>query len=178
MIWEVPRIVPWSLIIAKRYASTSVIGKQISTPEELREFLSKSSWSTQDLLNLDRTGMKIDKKLMDGLLDLTGLRKSLNDEDQSKLMNSLNDQLQFLDRLHSIDIPKEEEKDLKLTRLVDDASEDGMLDFHKLNSEVDSTKPDFLKGEVEDTWNPISLTKEHDEDYYIVKEGLIKKNKA
>ncbi|QPG72796.1 hypothetical protein FOA43_000098 [Brettanomyces nanus] len=123
-------------------------------------------------------GTKVNQKVMDGLLDLTGLRKSLNSGSQLKLVNSLNEQLQFLNELHSIQIPRDEEKNLRLSRLVDDASDEAALNFDQLLSNIKDSEPEFIKGEVEETWNPISFTEEHDEDYYIVKEGLIKKNKT
>lgn len=166
-----PRLIRFS-------SSRAFVGDKLTSLDELKEFFSHNTWKTADLLNSQVDDSLINHKMMNSLLDLTGLKKSLSPVEQDKLINSLKEQLKFVNKLHSIDIPKEEEHTFKLTRLVDDASKEGTLDFDGLMKEINDVKPDYIKGEVENTWNPISLAKEHDEDYYIVKEGLIKKNKV
>ncbi len=157
--------------------SKAAVGKKIENEDQLNELFQIVSWKTSDLTAYDKTA-KVGRKMVEGLLKLSGLKLAISNSAKLSLQHSLADQLQFVNKLHSIDIPEEEEQQLGTFRLIDDVSKENVLNFAQLQKEVNEVRPSSLKGEIENTWNPLSLAKEHDEEYFVVKEGLIKKNKV
>ncbi|QOU21281.1 hypothetical protein BRETT_001002 [Brettanomyces bruxellensis] len=156
--------------------SKAAVGKKIENEDQLNELFQIVSWKTSELTAYDKTA-KVGRKMVEGLLKLSGLKSTISNSAKLSLQHSLADQLQFVNKLHSIDIPEEEEQ-LGTFRLIDDVSKENVLNFAQLQKEVNDVRPSLLKGEIENTWNPLSLAKEHDEEYFVVKEGLIKKNKV
>lgn len=160
-----------SIRVARRFASSNAhVGPKLNS---VAKYINGDSWDTKDLLDSNNQKAKLDESVLDGLLDLSGLQKNMSKQDRSKLWNSLHEQLAFLDKLQSIEtLPNAE-----LTRLVDDAK-DETLSYDSLMQQIAETKPDLDKGEVEDSWQPLTFSKESEDGYYVVKEGLIKKNKV
>ncbi len=155
----------------------AVVGKKIGDEDELERLFLLVSWKTSDLMIYDKS-TKVGRKMVEGLLSLSGLETAISAKAKSTLQQSLAEQLQFVNKLHSVDIPQEEESQLKMTRLIDDTSKANILKFDGLQKEMNTIRPLSSKGEIENSWNPLSLAKEHDEEYFVVKEGLIKKNKT
>lgn len=157
-----------------RKSSTSAsIGAKISNSAELDAYFSRSTWSTQTLLAKEDTGVQVDNVVLDSILSLSGLSINLSAQERSKMLDSLSQQLNFLTKLQKVKI---EDVSSYTTRLVDDKS-NRPVSFDDLICEIASTKPSLAKGEVENSWKPLSLTEQHQNEYYLVKEGLLKKNK-
>ncbi|GME97839.1 unnamed protein product [Ambrosiozyma monospora] len=168
--------------ILKRLNSTLAVGAKINNVEELKKLFNKSTWNTNDLLKQASTTestTQIDKSILTKLLNLTGLTTNITEDHERELISSLNDQLKFINQLHSIEITADAKSSDKpqLTRLMDDLSADDTLTYDELISDIENTKIDQQKGEVEDSWDATSLSNEAEDNYFIVKEGLIKKNK-
>lgn len=163
-----------SFISFKRYNSTTAsIGKKIDSTEDLDILFEKSTWSTSDLLKKEATPIKITSVMLDGLLELSGLSKSIDNNEKLKIIKSLTEQLEFITKLHNVKLSQEAPN---LTRLVDDKSVQP-LTFDSLMDDISKAKPELSKGEVENSWNPLCLPSQHQNKYFLVKEGLIKKNK-
>lgn len=163
-----------TLVCFKRYSSSlGSIGKKIDTIDELNTLFEKSTWSTSELLKKEENPLKITNEMLNGLLELSGLSKSIDDNEKLQIIESLTEQLEFITKLHNVKLPEEAPK---LTRLVDDKSVQP-LTFDSLMESISKTKPELSKGEVENSWNPLCLPSQHQNKYFLVKEGLIKKNK-
>lgn len=163
------------LTLANRYYSTansSIIGKKIETEDDLDSFFNNPTWSTSDLLKKEEIPVEVSNNILDRLMELSGLSKSITTDERSKIINSLNDQLNFITKLKNIEVKETHE----LSRLVDDKSVKP-LDYDTLIKVIEETKPELSQGELDKCWNPLSLAKEHQNKYYLVKEGLIKNNK-
>ncbi|GMG40506.1 unnamed protein product [Ambrosiozyma monospora] len=168
--------------ILKKFNSTLAVGAKINNVEELQKLFNKSTWNTNDLLQQASTiesTTEIDKSILTKLLNLTGLTTNITEEHERELISSLNEQLKFINQLHSIEITTDAKCSDKpqLTRLIDDLSTEDTLTYDELISDIENTKVDEQKGEVEDSWDATSLSNEAEDSYFIVKEGLIKKNK-
>ncbi|KAG0687233.1 glutamyl-tRNA(Gln) amidotransferase subunit F [Pichia californica] len=158
----------------KRFSSSiPSVGKKFETAEELDAFFSKSTWSTKTLLKKEEIPVEITGETLDKILDLSGLSKSISQDEKSAIMKSLSEQLDFITKLHNVALPEEKPN---LTRLVDDKSVEP-LTFDSLMESILNTEPILSKGEIEGSWNPLSLATQHQNKYFLVKEGLLKKNK-
>ncbi|KAH3669072.1 hypothetical protein OGAPHI_001668 [Ogataea philodendri] len=149
-------------IACRRYKSS--IGKQLATAEDLKSFF-KSSVAVAPP-GVERSAVK--PELLDKLLDLSGLSKEISQSEQQSLLDSLSDQLQFVAEL------KNHKPSPNQTRLVQDSQP---LKFDQLVDEIAQQTPQLAKGEVEECWNPLDLSQQHQDDYFVVKEGLIKEIK-
>ncbi|GAV28964.1 hypothetical protein PMKS-002442 [Pichia membranifaciens] len=166
--------IPRGISLQRRGISTgSVVGKRVESAEELDAIFAKSTWSTFDLLIEEANPVEITEDMLDGLLELSGLSKSLSKEERTTIVNSLTEQLSFIRKLHNVDLKCETQD---LARLVDDQSVKP-LTFESLMENISNTRGALSKGEVENSWNPISLASQHQNRYFLVKEGLLKKNK-
>lgn len=151
----------------------SVVGKRVESSEELDAIFAKPSWSTSDLLDKEAEPVEITEDMLNGLLELSGLSKSLSKEEKTTIVNSLTEQLSFIRKLHNVELKRGAQNS---ARLVDDQSVQP-LTFENLMERISTTQGMMSKGEVENSWNPISLASEHQNRFFLVKEGLLKKNK-
>lgn len=164
----------FSLILRRSNSNVANVGKRIKSQQELDEFFTKSVWSTSELLTEEKMPVQVTDGMLDGLLDLSGLSKSIPLTERAEVIKSLIQQLNFITKLHNIPVRHTETP--LLTRLVDDKSIEAMT-FDNLMSNISSNRQDLSKGEIENSWNPLSLASEHQHRYFLVKEGLLKKNK-
>jgi hypothetical protein len=169
------KIIPISKTIIYRANSnfTSVLGRKFESRDELDTFFNESTWSTNELLQKEALEIDINNSILDRLLELSGLSKSISSERKIKIIQSLTEQLNFITKLHNIEVPNNLST---ISRLVDDKSVE-TLDYDTLIDKISKTIPELSKGEIEHSWSPLSLTQEHQNKYYLVKEGLLKKNK-
>lgn len=166
--------IPRGISLQRRGISTgSVVGKRVESAKELDAIFAKSTWSTSDLLVEEANPVEITEDMLDGFLELSGLSKSLSKEERTTIANSLTEQLSFIRKLHNVDLKCETQD---LVHLVDDQSV-MPLTFESLMENISNTRGALSKGEVENSWNPISLASQHQNRYFLVKEGLLKKNK-
>jgi len=155
-----------------RYHSTNVkIGSPIQSKEELDQYLSSPSWSVEEFLNTSGTSESkransIDETTVKRLLELSGLEA--NEERYADLVSILKSQVVFIDHLHSI-------PDNEITDTSSIKPNLKALTLEDLEKSISTQQPSVEKGEVSDSWDPISLAKESLNGQYIVKEGLIKK---
>lgn len=161
------------LQIIRGISTGSVVGKRVESSEELDAIFAKPSWSTSDLLDKEAEPVEITEDMLNGLLELSGLSKSLSKEEKTTIVNSLTEQLSFIRKLHNVELKRGAQNS---ARLVDDQSVQP-LTFENLMERISTTQGMMSKGEVENSWNPISLASEHQNRFFLVKEGLLKKNK-
>lgn len=154
-----------------RCLHTSTIGERIKDKNDLDSFFEKSSWSTQDLLQ--DGGDVVDQKIIDGLLDLSGLSKNISLEERHKISNSLTSQINLIAKLNDADTQSQING---ITRLVDDKHVD-VITLDALLKSIPKINPALSKGEIENSWNPLCLASESQNRYYVVREGLEKNNK-
>lgn len=174
MFRKIPNILARSKSIQQRWTSTSAsIGRKIESSQELDTFFENSTWSTSEFLIKEKLPIEISNEVLDRLLELSGLSKEISLTERTAIIESLTEQLNFITKLHNVTLP---DNSSTITRLVDDKSVEP-LTFDKLMENISNTTPDLSKGEIENSWNPISLASEHEKDYFRVKEGLLKKNK-
>ncbi|KAG7814581.1 hypothetical protein KL924_000995 [Ogataea haglerorum] len=110
----------------------------------------------------------VDPYILSKLLNLSGLSQDISDQEKKELILSLNDHLKFVSQLEDATSSGE------LKRLVEDSEE---LTFDDIVSEIENSAAELEKGEPEESWNSLSLTSQHEENYFVVNEGLIKQNK-
>lgn len=159
--------------VRRTMSSCAGIGKKIDSSSELEQYFMKSSWSTHELMKNSSEHVSITEQMVDGLLELSGLSQKRDVLKRAKLQKGLEQQLQFLRQLQKVEMV---ENPKFLTRLVDDKNVKP-LDFKELVQQINQVEASLCKGEVENSWNPLSLAKEHEKKYFLVKEGLIKSNK-
>ncbi len=151
-----------------RFQSTSVnIGEKFKSKQELNQYLSTPSWSINELLTPSKQSKRadsIDSKTVERLLELSGLEA--NPEKYDELISILKSQVVFIDQLHSIP-----DSDIEYTTTQSSLSK---LTLQDIEQNIENQKPDVSKGEVPESWDPLSLAKESLNGFYIVKEGLIK----
>ncbi|KAG7840557.1 hypothetical protein KL942_002508 [Ogataea angusta] len=111
---------------------------------------------------------KVDPYILSKLLNLSGLSQDISDQEKQELILSLNDHLKFVSQL------KDATSSGELKRLVEEPKE---LTFDDIISEIENSCAELEKGEPEESWNPLSLASQHQDDYFVVNEGLIKQNK-
>lgn len=140
---------------------------------QLDSFFDESTWSTMDLLKKEDAPVEMNESILNGILDLSGLSKSLSPIQREGIVQSLTEQLNFITKLHSIELP---DKIPHISRLVDDKGVE-LLDFDGLMEKISKNERELSKGEIENSWNPLSLPQEHQNKYFLVKEGLVKNNK-
>ncbi|ODV83277.1 hypothetical protein CANARDRAFT_9682 [[Candida] arabinofermentans NRRL YB-2248] len=158
--------------------SKGSVGQKLESNNQIGQFLNTSTWSTKDLISVEKTGSTkkmADKAMLDHLLQLSGLSQVTDLNEENKLIDSLNQQLNFINQLQSVNVDKSDSDGIH--RIMTDNSSDDFLGYDDLISEIKEQKIEFIKGEVPNSWNPVSLSKLHDNDYFIVNEGLIKSNK-
>lgn len=162
------------LSTSKRLNSSIRIGGKIESPEQLHEFFKSTTWSTQSLL--EKESIDVTDEMLEKLVNLSGFTKKSLIEDKSLYQKSLSDQLNFIAKLKKIEVGNPENNSDFITRLVDDKHIPDYT-YNSLNEEIKNLKPQLSKGEIEGSWNPLSLSKLHEGDYFIVKEGLHKSDK-
>lgn len=156
-----------------RWRSTGAyVGKKVESTEELNAIFEKPTWSTSELLAKEDKPVEITDDILDGLLELSGLSKKLSQSERADIIASLTEQLNFLRKLHTVELNEAHD----LSRLVDDQSVKP-LTFESLMEKISNNTRSLSKGEVEHSWNPLSLASQHQNEYFLVKEGLLKKNK-
>ncbi len=101
---------------------------------------------------------------MERLLELSGLEA--NPEKYDELISILKSQVVFIDQLHSIP-----DSDIEYTATQSSLNK---LTLQDIEQSIENQKPDVAKGEVPESWDPLSLAKESLNGFYIVREGLIK----
>ncbi|KAG7911581.1 hypothetical protein KL905_000324 [Ogataea polymorpha] len=111
---------------------------------------------------------EVDPYILSKLLNLSGLSQSISAQEKQELILSLNDHLKFVSQL------KDSTSCGELKRLVEDTKE---LTFDDIVSQIENNRAELEKGEKEESWNPLSLTSQHQDSYYVVNEGLIKQDK-
>lgn len=160
--------------INRKYGSQNfrtLIGKKIQSSTELNEFFNTSSWSTSK--QLENKGKTIDHTILANLLDLSGLSKNISSKERESLLRLLSDQVNLIAKLGDANVEKTHGS---LSRLVDDKSVKP-FNFESLMKSIEFVKSELSKGERKNSWNPLSLASEHQNKYFLVKEGLEKKNK-
>lgn len=93
-------------------------------------------------------------------------------ENKSLFKDSLSNQLNFIAKLKNTETTSSD----FITRLVDDKHIPEYT-YKSLNKSINDQKPQLSKGEIENSWNPLSLSTLHEGDYFVVKEGLHKSDK-
>lgn len=167
------RITKRSITSIRFYSVSPItnIGKQLVTSSDIDNFLDSPTWSTSKLLQGDNAD--VDDKLLDGLLELSGLSKNISAESRSKVRKSLNDQINLIAKLGEVELNTDAKS---VIRLVDDQSVKP-LTLETLRSTIELVKPEFSKGEIENSWEPLTLASQVQNKYFLVKEGLEKNNK-
>ncbi|KAG7700745.1 hypothetical protein KL930_002070 [Ogataea haglerorum] len=125
-------------------------------------------FSTPPTSATSRSHSMVDPYILSKLLNLSGLSQDISDQEKKELILSLNDHLKFVSQLEDATSSGE------LKRLVEDSEE---LTFDDIVSEIENSAAELEKGEPEESWNSLSLTSQHEENYFVVNEGLIKQNK-
>lgn len=152
-------------------STSAFVGDVIRDSDGLDSFFKESSWSTRELLQT--TNEVIDNTILDGLLDLSGLSKNISPDEKRSILASLKSQVNFIGKLDEASVQNHNNS---TTRLVDDKSVE-VFDLESLLKSSNEITPEVSKGEIENSWNPLSLASESQNKYFIVREGLEKKNK-
>ncbi|ODV96854.1 hypothetical protein PACTADRAFT_38515 [Pachysolen tannophilus NRRL Y-2460] len=166
-------------MLAKRNYSAKVISK-FQSVVEIKDFLSKPEWKVSSLLDqVNNTGTKsIDQSQLIKLLQLSGLSTKISRDDDGgngELIKSLNNQINFINHLHSIKIFESKNYNIDSRIIRQDLP---ALKYGDIIEQINNcAKPDLLKGEIPKNWDPMKLASENEDGYYIVKEGLIKDEK-
>ncbi|ESW98719.1 hypothetical protein KL918_001890 [Ogataea parapolymorpha] len=125
-------------------------------------------FSTPATPTVSTSHAEVDPYILRKLLNLSGLSQSISVQEKQELIVSLNDHLKFVSQLKGATSCGE------LKRLVEDTKE---LTFDDIVSEIENSRAELEKGEPEESWNPLSLTSQHQDSYFVVNEGLIKQDK-
>ncbi|ODV58059.1 glutamyl-tRNA(Gln) amidotransferase subunit F ASCRUDRAFT_72918 [Ascoidea rubescens DSM 1968] len=174
-----------------RYNSTNVasVGKPFKSLEEIKKFLAAPSWNPKDFVLSDKTvgDASSEEKLVTTdelkyLLRLSNLKLPQDEQDQQSLLNELNNQIKFVNSLHSLptsslvgcggDLSSISEQ-IRLSsssRILD--NNPVPLNFDELMSSISSisNSVDAEKGEVSSSWGPMELTSNplNDHQYVVV----------
>lgn len=140
----------------------------LSSRAKIAQLVSRSCWSTQALLK--PAAEPVSAKVLDQILDLSGLSRDIPQQRRAELQRGLSQQLALLQSLH--DAPSVVDTGL-LTRLVDDKS-DKFLTYEDILSQIESLQPAKDKGELENSWEVTKQAKEVEDGYVVVNEGLVK----
>ena len=171
-IWAACRICVKPLV---RFHSTekpsSTIGRKLERAKEIEEYFGTSTWSTKELLEREEdTEECVNREMLEKLYDLSGFTKRSLGENEESLKESLVNQLDFITKLKKVEV---RESGDNITRLIDDKNTT-VITFDSLMKAIDSTTQNLSKGEVENSWNPLSLSKLRENNFFVVKEGLHK----
>ena len=172
MLFLGSRVLSKSHHLCKRaYSSSAIPGliKKLDTDDKINDFFNHTSWSTSELLEQEGNPVLLNNEVLHNILDLSGLSKDLSESRRKELLSLLERQLNFITKLHDVELHKA----YSVTRLVDD---NGVkpLDYETLTEEISEAAASLSKGEIESSWNPLSLATQYEGKYFLVKEGLLK----
>lgn len=131
----------------------------------IKEYITTVNWQVDELFKQVHSPRCdcINDETIDKLLKLSGL--SYPKDQYPKLIESLKEQVRFIDRLHAVDVEVEDSINANLYE---------RLTLEGLKSSIESQQQDPSKGETLQSWDPMSLPTESQNGNYIVKEGLLK----
>ncbi|CAI4062404.1 glutamyl-tRNA(Gln) amidotransferase subunit F SKDI_07G3510 [Saccharomyces kudriavzevii IFO 1802] len=161
-----------------RLASTegARIGKKFENMNQIKDFLSEPVWSVHEYLatNVGEEKLKLPPvEVLKKLLRLSGL--PLEGADIEGIQMRLAKQLSFISRLHNIPVNGEEEMKEYDARLM--KRKTTRLSYEKLLEGIDHQTQDVELGEVSGSWKATGLAAESKNEYFLVKEGLLKNRK-
>lgn len=161
------------IALSRLYSSNAAsIGPKFQTKEQVKEYLSKASWSIEDYLpkNSATEEQLPPKETVERLLKLSGLPS----QDISEMQRRLANQLAFIDILHDLPVPDgtDASNARSVPRTGKPISYDQLLEL----SENETDKDESL-GERSGSWESTKLSQISKNGYFVVREGLMKDRK-
>lgn len=158
-------------VICRRYSAKPSIGKRFTSLEQIKEYMSKETWSVDEYLS-DSEASKQDlpsRETVIKLLKLSGL--PIQGNDIERIQERLGKQLSFINKLHQTPIEDEaiNESDARLMPRSTEA-----LDFEGLLAKIEKTEKNIDIGEVSGSWDSTGLAKIKENGYFVVRGGLMK----
>lgn len=153
------------------HGSKAWVGERFRSSEEIRQYLSKETWSVDEYLSDSLTdgqeppsGSTVKK-----LLKLSGL--SLEGNDVERIQQRLGKQLSFINKLHGIEIENEVSVDESKARLM--PREVAALNYEDLLDKIATQGKNPELGEVEGSWDSTSLAKLKQNNCFLLRGGLM-----
>lgn len=129
-------------------------------PTEIKQFLRSPTWNIhKELVETDGDTEQVNKELIDKLLNMSGLEV----DDEKEILSKLKEQVLFINKLHSVKVEEGVEK-----------IQNKELNLDDILNQIKELKKEESKGEL-GNWNPTKLSEISKNEFYIVREGLIKK---
>lgn len=153
------------------------VGKPFKSLDEVKQYLSESSWSIADMLETPASkteavkGTPTDAEVKQ-LLALSGFPIKGTDIEDIKL--KLIKQLSFINTLHNTPV---DDKNLNenYARLL--PRQNIPLTYDSLLQNIKKIKQEEETGEVFDSWDATSLSQTSKDHFFVVKQGLLKDRK-
>ncbi|QLG71569.1 hypothetical protein HG535_0B06130 [Zygotorulaspora mrakii] len=157
-------------VVCRRYSLKPVVGKKFTTIDQVKEYMSKETWSVAEYL--DSSAIEKDalpsRETALRVLKLSGLPSEGSDIDV--IRGKLGKQLLLINKLHSIPL-EDKNIDAKDARIM---PRHGVpLTYEKLVATIESQKKNPETGELDDSWDSTGLAKLKKDGYLVVRGGLI-----
>ncbi|ODQ81278.1 hypothetical protein BABINDRAFT_160648 [Babjeviella inositovora NRRL Y-12698] len=148
------------------------VGPALNSAEDIRQLLATPSWSSAEFLKRTKD-TKVTQPLLHKLLKLSGLSSQISAQESELLLLALENQINFLDHLHSVQLPPEAAatfKDPRYARIL--RHEPEAVGYTELQAMVAEQKQAHDKGEVDDSWSPMDMAEIRAGPNYVIRGGL------
>ncbi|KAJ9571502.1 Hypothetical protein J6897_01971 [Nakaseomyces glabratus] len=165
-------------VFFRRYTAATV-GKPFRNVAEVKQYLAKQTWSIDEILH----GVDTGKAAKQGVPTEDEVRKLLalcafpvEDADLQDSKRILVKQLSFINKLHETSVDDQDKNlDENYARLL--PRQNKALTYDDLLKKIDDIKQDEATGEPTGSWDSTGLAKMRKDNYFIVRQGLLKNRK-